>query len=687
MRTWMALATAGTTERGLARTLLLPALLLCLAAPATLWIALAPAEEATLPPDPPDPPPLPRQPLAAPSAGGEGVEQPAPGAEVAAPPPTRTAAGPRLEGQRPRAGVRRTTATLSVPATLALLSRTRAWTRHLEAWLTLPPAKDTTERGARRAEVWAVTTDPVVRQNTIFLAALTEPWEEVRPWLEALRTGSDADDAEDALCALAFSGDPGAIGAFRALARSPSGAAVHRLVDDPDAHDALAAHGTSEARAALRAWRSIEALDATPYFEMVGYLASRWRGDATTLGWQARSVSPADQEALLQAWLARYPGHPGSDNMAVRLGRLRYAAGDEVGAARWFARALALPDQVEAWRAAGRLVALCETVLAPAQLLSLAQEEWPEAAARTIFLYANARRLAAGTGFDAACRALEDLAAREPDLVLSVAWRNRWAGPAPEGLASGVAPLPADDALWRSDGRWVPWPVPAPGGPGGQYGATSFPGVWGRPWRAAERLDPPRDPVVLDRTRLANQVRAWATLAELERRAARARGPARADLLYKQAAVLYHDRDVLFPCYEEHTWSFRGTLRRLEPPGTPDASDRERERLERFGAESFAWERALALFERIEREHHEYAALDKVLFSAGMCWKRLVDYRPRSEWAARDRDDPQDAAVVAVRRCVACFERLAHEHPQSSLADDAARAAAWWRRSRPEAFR
>jgi hypothetical protein len=116
--------------------------------------------------------------------------------------------------------------------------------------------------------------------------------------------------------------------------------------------------------------------------------------------------------------------------------------------------------------------------------------------------------------------------------------------------------------------------------------------------------------------------------------------------------------------------------------GYGGAADRRR-RLEAFGGESFAWERALALFERLEREHGSYPAMDRVVFSAGMCWKRLVDYRPRGSWSAYG---DESVATAAVRACVACFERVAREFPESPLADDAARAAAWWRRHRSEAF-
>jgi tetratricopeptide (TPR) repeat protein len=671
------------SERGLARNLLLPALLVIGALPTTWWIAGGSdfGETATLEATTTKPAGAALAEGATPLAAAERAVVESLAERLGRPP-----ARPRLEGARPPTGDKRLPAKRTVQATIALLQRARPWTRYLETWLTLPPPADAAERASRRQKVLTGLTDPVVRQNTIFLAVLTEPWDEARPWLEGLRRGTDADDAEDALCALAFSGDPDALASFRALARSPSGAAVHRLMDRPEAHDALAAEGTREARETLRAWRSIEALDRTPYFELVAFLASRFRWEAHSLGWLPREVPPPAREALLTAWLDRYPGHPGSDNMAIRIGRLRLLAEDPYRAAQWFARALALPDQDEAWFATGPLLTLCQAVLRPEQLLALANEGGREAPSRTLFLYEHARRLATGVSFAAGCRAVDDLAAREPDLPLSIAWRNRWSGPASVALSSGLDPLPADDPLRRLDTRRAP--PPAPRRLNDERGEAHV-GPWTRPWSPEERLAPVQDPGMLDDQRLVGQMRAWETLAELERRAQRARGNVQADLLYKQAAVLYHDRDALYPAYARHLYLSFYLWCREEPPTSPTdervAIEGHDRRLEQFGSESFAWERAADLFQRLEREHPRYPAMDKVLFSEGMCWKRLVDYRPRG-WRRYEHDGSACIANEAIRRAVECFERLVREFPQSPLADDAARAAAWWRRARAEAW-
>jgi hypothetical protein len=532
--------------------------------------------------------------------------------------------------------------------------------------------------------------DPVVRQNTIFLVALTWPWDEARPWLEDLRgrgEPEDAEDAEDALLALAFSGEPAAVEAFRLLARACSLPPVHQVADGSDGLDAPVLAGTVEARRVLRSYRAIEVLDRRPYYKIVPFHVSHFRGDPdTVLGWLAHDVEPRQRESLLTAWLDRYPGHPGSDNMAVRLGHLRAADGDATGAARWFARALTLPDQAEAYRAAGPLVSLCETVLTPGELLGLAGPAGDETPARSLFLYAHVRRLAAGTGFDVACRALTDTAAHEPDLLLSVAWRNRWSCDVTPGLVSGLAPLAAGDPLLRTEPARAAWPPARLC----ENGETVPAGIHLRWWDAPPCPALLLDPAVFDRDRLLKQMRAWDTLAELERRTASARGAAQADLLYKQAAVFYHDRDALFPCYERHTESFRRTLR-FEPTRSSPADgvdDARRLRLATYAAETYAWERALAVFDRIDRDHTSYPAMDRVLFSQAMCWKRLIDYSPRGRWSGFSSWCPPDPEPVeAIRRCVETLDRLIREHPTSPLADDAERAAAYWRRTRPEALR
>ncbi|WP_348235470.1 hypothetical protein, partial [Salmonella enterica] len=63
-----------------------------------------------------------------------------------------------------------------------------------------------------------------------------------------------------------------------------------------------------------------------------------------------------------------YPGHPGSDDIALRLGLRARENRRPFDAARWFARSAALPDQDFRLGALSRLVAVCELELTPVEL-------------------------------------------------------------------------------------------------------------------------------------------------------------------------------------------------------------------------------------------------------------------------------------------------------------------------------
>lgn len=551
------------------------------------------------------------------------------------------------------------------PRTLADLARCRGWTTFLRTWRGLPGVAT----AAGRAEQWtaalAAAGDPVVRQNVIFGAALSGPLRDALPWLSGLVQGAgDAADAEDALCAAAFSGDPQARAGFLALARAPSPARVHRLVDGWADLDAIAAAGTSEAREVLRAWRAIEALDREPYFKRVPFEVTHdWtrEGAAALLDFApGLAMERPDRQALLEGWLTRWPGHPGGDGISLRVGELRMEAGDLEGAARWFAKALTGSDQDRAWHAESPLVSLAESVLPIATVEKLASAGGARAPAHTLFQYAYVRRLASEVSLNAACTAVARIAGEEPGGDLGRAWTGRRCAAPPRGVFSGMLALAEGDPLLSTTSGG-----PSPTIDAGLRDAwRSGQGCVRRPPSTGdERLAPDAEPTVFGAGRLESQLRAWETLAELEHREARAGGLVHADLLYKQAAIFYHERDVLFPAYGSHTMDFAGRV--ASRAGDDDSAGR------RFASASFAWLRAIALFERIEREHPDYPEMDKVLFSEAMCWKRLVDYRPA--FGTRDGSE---------QRCVALFDRVVSEHPRSSLADDAARAAAWWRRRR-----
>lgn len=536
----------------------------------------------------------------------------------------------------------------------AELAQARGWISALRALARLGP-RSPEQRLAEVVAAFERAADPVARQNLVALSALVGPPGLATPWLRGLWRAGAAADAEDALCALAFLGDPEAGAAFEALARSPAPVEARRLVDRWSDHEAL---GEAGERELLRSYRCLELLDGDPYFEFTPY--------AVRLEWTARPcLDPERRRALLLAWLARWPGHPGSDDVALRLSRLHEARGERVQAAIWAARAAALPDQDVTPQATRALARLVEVALEPGELAALAAALGPGDPGRGLVRYAQARRVAGRDGLEAALHLVARLAEADPDDPLSAAWHLRWSSPPPRGLDGGLVPLPRDDPLRRVIGS-APTPT-------ARATLLDRPSRWDD--RASEeeaRLRPGPEAVRLDVARVAAQLRAWETLRELERRAAAATGDARAELLYKQAAVWFHDPRVLFPAYGARDQSFPWSV----ASGVDDA------RRARFDAESHALLRALALFGRLEAEHPGWAGLDRVLFSEGLAWRRLVDDRPWLATAGAGEERQRDAIRAAAR----CFEACAVRFPRSPLADDAARAAAWWRSAHRDAF-
>ncbi|MGQ0614106.1 MAG: hypothetical protein ACT4PV_10250 [Planctomycetaceae bacterium] len=531
------------------------------------------------------------------------------------------------------------------------LGRSPGWIDSLRVLAGLPRLPGAPEQALRLARALEGAEDPVSRQNIIFLAALTLPWPVAEPWLRAVRDAGDPEDGEDALCALAFSGDPAARGEFRGLSGVPSRARVHRLLPSYAHHEELGEERTVEAREVLRSYRAIEVLDREPYFKRLIVLVP-----------YAWLPHPAPSEELSreiqEQWLARYPGHPGSDDIALRLARLQT---EPYAAARWYARSACLPDQDVTSGAVLGLLATCELLLRHEQLDWLAHERALDSPCRALVQYVRLRRIAAEQGFARALAEAEGAAHAEPDGAIAGAWRHRWAAGVPQGVESGWAPLAADDPL-----RDQAPPVPP---------ASTWPDRLDARWRrrapaAEEQLSPSREPVQLDARSLASQFRAWETLAELERRAAGARRAERSDLLYKQAAIFFHDPGVLFPVYGTGTTNFQYML---QWRGHASLQPRVEATLEAFEESSYSSYRAIALFDRIEREDAGYAAMDRVLFSRAVARKRALDFpaglpRPLIPDLTRD-----------LERCSALF-------PGSPLADDSARAAAWWRSAHPAAF-
>ncbi len=550
---------------------------------------------------------------------------------------------------------------IGVRATPSFLATQRDWVGALNVYWALPDLESVARRTSHLRRAWSQVDNPVARQNLIFLIVLTVPFDRAAPWLREIAAEGSPADAEDVTVALAFSGDPDARARFLGLARSPERVNAHRLVNYFSDAALIAAEGTPEARAFLRSYRAIEVLDRDPYFDDI-VVHAHWE-------WLPHPGSPDALTAeLLPAWLARYPGHPGSDDMALRLGA--HFAGQHrwPDALLWYSRATVLPDQRVTTRAMEELVRIAECECMPAELDRVASAMGFASPNRQLLQYIRVRRLAAEHDLHEGLRVAAAIAADEPQSAIGIAWANRWSAKLPRGLDSGVVPLPTDDPLrTREELRATIEPAPVP------YRRLNGHMHLARERTPEQRLQPFAEPLPLDPVRLARQFRLWETLSELDRRAMRARQrDDRSDLQYKAAALLYHDRDAFFPLYLRHhlttTWMMDGFRR--ESLG----EQREGRAIPQWAQRHVAYLLALERFRAIARENPGYAGADKVLYSQGILLKRLMHYHPL------DGVGPGEAERA--RQVIRVFEQLAATQPRSPLAAPAMRAVRYWNRQR-----
>jgi len=355
------------------------------------------------------------------------------------------------------------------------------------------------------------TEEPIERQYLIFLAPRLLPAADAAKLLREL-TGPG--DGEDVLLALAFNGDETARAEFARLAENPSRAMVHNLVDTLVEIERIERMGNEDARDILRSYRALEVLTRKFYFRIVE--------DNIEVPYQSHFARTTELDAeLLPLWLARYPGHPGSDDVALILGEARFTGEKE---ARWRNLASVLPDQRRTSRALRGLLEIVES----RELRSFVERmlDEPELPNRILLEYVRLRRVAAEEGFDSALEEAAAVVERLPFSSIGFAWRNRWAAEIPHGLFG----LPATDPLRRMSAWSVSTRGPMPRVLGHMHDRVAAERT------QAERLSPPREAMELSIAKLAFQFRCWETGAELERR----RDQMRLGKLYlRNNAVLY----------------------------------------------------------------------------------------------------------------------------------------------------
>lgn len=563
------------------------------------------------------------------------------------------------------------------------LARAQGWGQSNEALYRLRLGKRAERRLQTLDRAYAQAEEPVVRQNLIFLVALGTPWELAEPWLR-LRLEEGGADRLDALWALAMSGAEDAIRAVEA--EPPQGDVGRVLVDSVSAHEVLGLSGGEENRARLLAYRALEVVDRAPYFKRTSLLVHlRWfphpqagEGSAQSRLWiDGRRAAPLELATRVwAAWVRGFPGHPGNDDVALRLGRAQLRQRQHLSAARWFSRASLLPDQDVTWGALNNLLATAEVLLGDAALAQLVADADHSGRNRELLQYVQMRRIAARRGCAAGLVEAQRITKADPSGVVAQAWARRWSAAPPRGLESGVSPLERDDPLLRREAA-APAPAPAPERALRRVPTSAdLPGQGDRwsPEGDLGRLDPHPEAVSLDLERLTRQLRLWETLAELTRREAAAEVPEQAaDLRYKRAAIFFHQPEALFPVYIRHRSVAESVVDTLWDLSPEDQASYEAG-VSEFAAKAQGWSRAMSLLAGFGVRYPSYPGLDEALFTRGLACERFL----RGAWCM-DRD-------ATIRDLVQNFEDLIETCPESYLRDDASRAVAYWRSCYREAF-
>lgn len=516
------------------------------------------------------------------------------------------------------------------------LAHATHWRAAVEAYAAWPKDWSPALRARLLREAHKQAADPMARQNVIMLAVWGLPQEVGTALLRKIAEGGEEGDREDVVVALGFNGEPVEHAAFLSLAALPSPANVRLLADTLPEIQRVEGLGNESARATMRSYRALGVLTRSHYFR-------RTDDDIDSDRAYRRSVSAEDERALLLAWLERYPGHPGSDDVALMLAFQAEWDDDHVEAARWFSRASALPDQRRTSNALRGLLGLAERTLTREQIIALRDERGFASANRQLLQYVLLRRTAASHGFGAALAETRDAAAAHPGSVIAVAWARRGvvAGP-PRDTVERLGNVHDLIAIERS-------PI--------------------------DRLDPPREPFRLSVRALSRQFGQWETLAGLERRAASASGSTAADLLFEMGSVFQREREVLYPVYMLHSQT-AGEVLGIAEPFIAEGGERWVER-------SASCARALEIFRAIEQRHPGYADMDRVLFAQGEALRALRTYEPLNR-------NPDAVSLGSLRRevraIVSVYERCAREYPESSMAAEATERAVSWRRRYPSVF-
>lgn len=514
-----------------------------------------------------------------------------------------------------------------------------------------------------------------VRQNILFLIALTADDAKVRlePVFRGASGDTTEDDRADAGCALA------ALGHEKATAWLVEGLKTTDVFSGKamfNFSDYRKAESEEKDRAAVRSYRFWEAVFRRPYFKPLQFLA---RAGIYRMTAHGLSDAQRDERAsrLLTVFLSKWHGHPGSDDIAMRMMNFAVQKRDMKSIYLWAQRASLLPDQDCAGNAVHVLTALADSQLSTPELDEILQSEDGKQNREFLlyerFIKTARKELAAGLAY------FDQIAQDNPGSVFALARRS----------AAKVAPSNAlRDGLLQDLSLKIMLDYPkrskqlgeTPYEPEDEVTEDEYLGLLTSREREIvlrTRLKR-RSSVDVDAAGLARQYRLLLELRNLVQMEEREKDPAvKADLRYRQAKLFYRESRALFPLWEREILNagYRLNAVRFDPKAD--------ERLEEYAAETFSLRRAYVHLDSMLKEFPEYEGRDLVLFHMGHCFAKLMDYRPAKAvgvWTLPDRKAPdsQEGEIeYAHRRVAQIFQQLLDEHPESDWAAKVEGAAKW----------
>jgi hypothetical protein len=510
-----------------------------------------------------------------------------------------------------------------------------------------------------------------VRQNVIFLVALAaaDANEKLKKIFETKDEKITNEDRTDAGCALAMLGDEEAATWFEKEFKG-SECMTGRPVFEFKDYIAEEEKETREVTLSYRVW---ETLFRRPYFRRLEFLC---RSSIYSMQKSALTQEETDNRAqrFLSLFPAKWPGHPGCDDFAVRMLNFAISKGDLKSAYLWAQRATLLPDQDCKEPMLTVFTALAESQLSIQEIDDILALE--DGKHNREFLEYTRFLALAKEDKSQALDYFDKLALSDKHTFFAHARLLAAKSPAPEGIRKGMdnnlsLKILIDYPKRSKELAQTLWEPKEEAAEEDYLNVLTY---YEQQVALRTRLAR-KDSITLDVDRVARQYRAILELYNLEKMEKDEPDVSKkADLRYKQASIVYNNEGIFFPVWAKHHMNFGYSLNQVRYDKKGD------ERLGSYVGKTFHLRRAYDLFASLLRDFPDYKGKDNVLFSLGNCYAKLMDYRPAcgvDVWSYPDsppKDSKEEKLEYGHRRVAELFRKIVTECPDSTLSDDAERA-------------